>query len=105
MDEITIHVVSRASGKPAVARTANVLASDPKWQQGRISTGDLDSILEGTHNFSPNHASYLVLSGGRGLPSPDFMIIYNIFPSSRRQKQPFELHGFPPWQITLTEFQ
>ena len=43
--------------------------------------------------------------GDRGLPSPDFMIIHNVFPSLRRRKQPIELHGFPPWQITLTEFQ
>lgn len=88
MDEITIHVVSRASGKPVVARAANVLVHDPKWQQQQMGIGDLDSILE----------------GGRGLPSPDFMIIYNIFPSLRRRKQPLELYGFPPWQITLTEF-
>ena len=33
------------------------------------------------------------------------MIVHNVFPSFRRRKQPLELYGFPPWQITLTEFQ
>jgi len=87
-DEITIHVVSRSSGKPVVARVAHVMANDQKWQQQRVGIQDLNAILEGE----------------RGLPSPDFMIVYNIFPSSRRRKRPLELHGFPPWQITLTEF-
>jgi len=87
-NEIAIHVISRSSGKPAIARAANVMANDPKWQQQRIGIQGLGTVLE----------------GDRGLPSPDFMIIHNIFPSLRRRKQPLELHGFPPWQITLTEF-
>jgi len=87
-DEIKIHVISRSSGRPAIARAAHVMANDSKWQQQRIDTQDLNAILE----------------GDRGLPSPDFMIIYNIFPSLHQRKQPLELYGFPPWQITLTEF-
>jgi hypothetical protein len=46
-DEITIHLVSRSSGKPAVARAAHVMANDTKWQQQRIGTQDLHAILEG----------------------------------------------------------
>lgn len=87
-DEIVIYVVSRTSGKPAVARAAHVMASDPGWQQQRIGVRDLHVILE----------------GDRGLPSPDFMIVYNVFSSSRRRGKPLELYGFPPWQIALTEF-
>ncbi|KAF9651887.1 hypothetical protein BDM02DRAFT_3184135 [Thelephora ganbajun] len=87
-NKITIHVISRSSGKPAIARAAHVIANDPKWQQQRIGIQDLNAIL----------------GGDRGLPSPDFMIVYNIFPSLHRRKQPLELYGFPPWQITLTEF-
>jgi len=86
--EVTIHVTSRSSGKPAIACAAHVMANDSKWQQQRIDIQNLNAVLE----------------GDRGLPSPDFMIIYNIFPTLRRRKQPLELYGFPPWQITLTEF-
>jgi len=87
-DEITVHVISRSFGKPVVARAAHAMASDPRWQQERISVQDLNAILE----------------GDRGLPSPDFMIVHNTVPYLRRRKQPLELYGFPPWQITLTEF-
>jgi dehydrodolichyl diphosphate syntase complex subunit NUS1 len=87
-DEITIRVISRSSGKPAVAHAAHIMANDPKWKQQRIGVQDLNATLE----------------GDRGFPSPDFTILHNIFPSLRRRKQPLELYGFPPWQITLTEF-
>jgi len=87
-DEITVRVISRSSGKPAIGRAANVMANNPKWKQQRIDIQELNVILE----------------GDRGLPSPDFMIVHNVLPSSRRQKKPLELYGFPPWQITLTEF-
>lgn len=85
---VILHVVSRSSGKPAVAYAAHAMASDPQWQRQQIGVPDLNAILE----------------GDRGLPSPDFMLVHNVFPSLRRRKQPLELHGFPPWQITLTEF-
>ena len=81
------------------------MANDPKWNQQLLGTRDLHAILEGMSTARLPRQIYSVLSGDRGLPSPDFMIVHNIFPSSRRRKQPLELHGFPPWQITLTEFQ
>jgi len=87
-NEVTVRVISRLSGKPAIGRAANVMASNPKRKQQRIDIQELNAILE----------------GDRGLPSPDFMIVHNIFPSTRRQTKPLELYGFPPWQITLTEF-
>ncbi|KAG2072597.1 hypothetical protein BDR04DRAFT_1230339 [Suillus decipiens] len=37
----------------------------------------------------------------RGLPSPDFMIVHHVHPQD--PPPPLELHGFPPWQIALTE--
>lgn len=46
-DEITIHMVSRSSGKPAVARAAHAMANDPKWQQQRIGIRDLTAVLQG----------------------------------------------------------
>ena len=99
-------MISRSSGKPTIAHAADVIANDPKWQQQRIDTQDLNAILEGMSWVAPHRANLPSFSiGDRGLPSPDFMIIHNIFPSLRRRKQPLELYGFPPWQATLTEFQ
>jgi len=37
-----------------------------------------------------------------GLSSPDFMIIHHLTASCRVSAPP-ELHGFPPWQLRLTE--
>jgi hypothetical protein len=51
-DEITIHVISRSSGKPVVARAAHAMASDPRWRQERISVQDLNAILEGDSYLS-----------------------------------------------------
>jgi dehydrodolichyl diphosphate syntase complex subunit NUS1 len=38
-----------------------------------------------------------------GLPSPDLMIVHHVCPQD--PPPPLELHGFPPWQIALTEIQ
>ena len=46
-DEITIRVISRSSGKPAVAHTARIMANESKWKQQRINIQDLNAILEG----------------------------------------------------------
>lgn len=103
-NETTIHVISRSSGKPAIARVADVMANDPKWQQQRIDIRDLNAIFEGLSQVILTRRIYLVFLGDCGLPSPDFMIIHDIFPNLRRRKQPLELYGFPPWQTILTEF-
>ena len=52
-DEITIHVVFRSSGKPAVAHAAHVMANDPKWQQQQIGIRDINAILEGVSWWFP----------------------------------------------------
>ena len=81
------------------------MANESKWKQQQIDVQDLNAILEGVSRVGPPARNYSAFSGDRGFPSPDFMIIHDIFPSLRRRKRPLELHGFPPWQITLTEFQ
>jgi len=56
-DGITIHVISRSSGKPTIAYTANVVANDSKWQQQRIDVQDLNAILEGMSWVIPRRAN------------------------------------------------
>ena len=46
-DRITIHVISRSSGKPAITRVARFMASDPNWRRQRMSVRDLDAALGG----------------------------------------------------------
>lgn len=52
-DQVTIHVTSRLSGKPAIARAAHVMANDSKWQQQRIDVRGLNVILEGMSLVDP----------------------------------------------------
>lgn len=91
---LTLNLVSRQLSKPAIAsvarsyvrtlrRTARKTNVDPEFE---LSSDELGSILEGQ----------------RGMPSPDFMIIHHISQLQNNQP-PLELHGFPPWQIQLTE--
>ena len=40
-------MISRSSGKPAVAHAAHVMANESKWREQRIGIQDLDAILEG----------------------------------------------------------
>lgn len=90
---LTLNLVSQELAKPAIAsvarsyirglkRTARKTKAGTEFE---LSADELGSALEGRHGFS----------------SPDFMIIHHISPENR---QPcLELHGFPPWQIQLTE--
>ena len=59
-DGVTVHVVSRSSGKPTVAHAANVMANDPKWKQQRIDVQDMNAILEGMFGWSHIRQIYLV---------------------------------------------
>jgi len=90
-----LHVVSYAASKGAIASTASSLARDYSRKRSKKSTPKaaftltieaMDSILEGAEGFS----------------SPDLMILHPLLPSAYNQT-PIELHGFPPWQIRLTE--
>jgi len=91
---LTLHIISRSASKPAIASATRCLLdkalcrlqSGPDPAQAKayqLSVSDLNSMLEG------------------GLPSPDFMIVHHVYPQD--PQPPLELHGFPPWQITLTE--
>jgi len=90
---LTLNLVSRQLSKPAIASVAcsyvRTLRRTPRKTnvdlEFQLSSDELGSILEGQ----------------RGLPSPDFMIIHHI--SLQNNQKSLELHGFPPWQIQLTE--
>jgi len=95
---LTLHITSRESSKPAIASAARSLAlthsrrvlktpSHLVADKFTLSVHELDSLLEGKH----------------GLSSPDFMIVHPISRSKYNQTT-LEIHGFPPWQIRLTEF-
>ncbi|KAG0708816.1 hypothetical protein DFH29DRAFT_889152 [Suillus ampliporus] len=91
---LTLHIISRSASKVAIASAARSLVDEEfRRRQNshdldhaeayQLPISDLNSILEG------------------GLPSPDFMIVHHVYPQD--PQPPLELHGFPPWQITLTE--
>ncbi|KAG1864252.1 hypothetical protein DFJ58DRAFT_773272 [Suillus subalutaceus] len=76
---LTLHIISRSASKAAIASVARFLLDEEFCR--RQNSHDLDH--EG------------------GLPSPDFMIIHHV--RTQDPPTPLELHGFPPWQIALTE--
>jgi dehydrodolichyl diphosphate syntase complex subunit NUS1 len=45
-----------------------------------------------------------ILPGDNGVPAPDLVIVHHCSPA-KRSRSPLELHGFPPWQIRLSEIQ
>lgn len=51
-------MISRSSGKPAIAHAANVMASDHKWQQQQIDVRDLNAILEGLSRVAPSSGGF-----------------------------------------------
>ncbi|KAF9237320.1 hypothetical protein BU15DRAFT_48728 [Melanogaster broomeanus] len=93
---LTLHLISRDSAKPAIASASrsllggcvnSVMMSRTTMPSGidySLSIAELGSMLEA------------------GLPPPDFMIIHHVG-GMKTPCPPLELHGFPPWQITLTE--
>ncbi|EMD42111.1 hypothetical protein CERSUDRAFT_79718 [Gelatoporia subvermispora B] len=94
---LTLHILSQRSSKAAISTVASSLLrtslahhrdSDHKTQDEEFSVSieDLKASLEGEHGFPP----------------PDLMIVRSLTPR-KHYKVPLELHGFPPWQIRLTE--
>ncbi|KAH7925207.1 hypothetical protein BV22DRAFT_1105075 [Leucogyrophana mollusca] len=91
-NQLTLHIISRDSSKPAIASAARSLIRSealkskgvPSASDYELSIAELNAVLEG------------------GLPSPDFMIVHHVSPTCY-PRPPLELHGFPPWQITLSE--
>ncbi|KAJ3557736.1 hypothetical protein NM688_g1307 [Phlebia brevispora] len=105
------HVISRQSGKAAISNTATSLsrqhcsASHSASDNFTVTQNEVNSILEGAvarcNALQEGVKSRYI--GQYGFPSPELMIIHNILPN-KRSKSVLELHGFPPWQIRLTEF-
>ncbi|KAI0082291.1 hypothetical protein K474DRAFT_1655664 [Panus rudis PR-1116 ss-1] len=88
---VTLHIICRKSGKPAVASFADCLARRLQ-ESGECAQGVVCSIDDIT----------FVLEGEHGFPSPDLMIVHDM--SNSHYRKPLELRSFPPWQIRLTEF-
>ena len=107
----TLHILSRRAGKPAIAEVANALlrrrSAAPSLKDGgqslATSEAEISSLLEGyaliPHLDLPR--SYAPL-GDNGFPEPDLMLVHHIHPNPTSDL--LDLHGFPPWQIRLTEF-
>lgn len=96
---LTLHILSQRSGKVALSTVASSLlhsrflhdrekGQDPRTNDEEfcVTLEDLKASLEGEHGFPP----------------PDLMIVHSLTPR-KYYKVPLELHGFPPWQIRLTE--
>jgi len=98
-ETFTLHIVSRDTGKPAIAAVADSLfrtaasglRRNPAPVAGdaelfKFSVSDMQNILEGDRGYGP----------------PDLMIVHNVT-IPKRQSAPLELYSFPPWQVRLTE--
>ncbi|KAH7883543.1 hypothetical protein F5I97DRAFT_1958405 [Phlebopus sp. FC_14] len=94
--KLTLHFASRASGKPAIASASRSLLENyvRRSIMSGVTPNGVDYSLD-SNELRP------VLEGA--LPQPDFMIVHHVN-GLKIPYPPFELHGFPPWQITLTEF-
>ncbi|KDQ63601.1 hypothetical protein JAAARDRAFT_29624 [Jaapia argillacea MUCL 33604] len=92
---LTLHFLSRGSSKPALAS----IARSHLRTQSRYPT--TSQSLDNFHLSQQELNS--TLEGEQGFPSPDLLIVHRISPAKHNQI-PLELHGFPPWQIRLTEF-
>ncbi|TFK77141.1 hypothetical protein BDN72DRAFT_830310 [Pluteus cervinus] len=87
---LTLYISSRASGKGSIASVARSLVSlqagkPPGRGFFRLPVESLDSLLDSETN----------------MPCPELLVVVQTCPS--QPKLPVELHGFPPWQIRLTE--
>ena len=107
----SLHILSRESGKPALANTATLLARQYKSVQHPVSQdftatqADINTLLEGIFTLIRlGGICSRPMTGKYGFPGPDLMLIHNILPH-KWSRNVLELHGFPPWQIRLTEFQ
>lgn len=97
MTSLTIYMASRTSGKPAIACAARSLLK--RYVQNRGAVGETQSE-NGLFQLSASDLGPLLESY---LPPPDLMIVHSIG-ETESPAPPLEIHGFPPWQIMLTEF-
>lgn len=91
---LTLHIVSRSASKAAIASAARFLLDEEVCR--RQNSQDLDHVKAYELPISELNS---ILEGG--LPSADFMIVHDVHPQD--PPPPLELHGFPPWQMALTE--
>lgn len=91
---LTLHIISRSASKAAIASAARFLLDEELRR--RQNSYDVDHV--GGYEL-PIPELNSILEGG--LPSPDLMIVHHMCPQD--PPPPLELHGFPPWQIALTE--
>ncbi|TFK57133.1 hypothetical protein OE88DRAFT_100151 [Heliocybe sulcata] len=91
----SLHLLSPASSKAAIAAMARGVlrgvqeatsSSDGSSRKVKLSIEDVNRVLEGPQGF----------------PAPDLMLVHYVT-SPKQNPIPLELHGFPPWQIRLTE--
>jgi len=94
---LTLHIVSRASGKPGI-----VLASRFLLQSCVTGASMSDGITPTKIPYNLT-VSELAAVLEAALPPPDLMIIHHIG-DMKMPHPPIEFNGFPPWQNTLTEF-
>jgi dehydrodolichyl diphosphate syntase complex subunit NUS1 len=106
-----VHILSPKSSIFAIAEVAKGLIRKQTSVRTvpstsfSLSVSDLEDILEGIPQNSLKSGQWLtVLKGDTGFPAPDLVIVHHCSPS-KRSKMPLELHGFPPWQIRLSEIQ
>jgi len=93
---LTTHIISRLSGKPTIAQVATALLRDAnnrlelhdRQKEFSIEVNQVNSIIE----------------GNSGVALPELTIVHNVFPNTHWTKRPMEFHGFPPWQLRLSEF-
>lgn len=95
---LTVHIISRQAGKPAISRVANDIL------KRRIRAGLCKDLASGYPDRDRAIESELntMLEGPVGFPEPELMLIHHV--SREHLDLPLELHGFPPWQLRLTEF-
>jgi len=108
---LRINIVSREASKPFLTEVARHLAWSERREQKinsdystfQLSVPVLEKYLEGScYITNPTNPLLKSSTGRNGLSPPDFMIIHPVHPS-KYNRLPMELHGFPPWQIRLTE--
>ncbi|KAI0348562.1 hypothetical protein BDW22DRAFT_1350799 [Trametopsis cervina] len=89
----TLHIISRNSGKAAIAGAANSFVREHQGhcsgtapRDFKLTVNDLKTVMESESGFPP----------------PELMLIHHITPCTQ-PKHVLELFGFPPWQVSLTE--
>ncbi|OBZ79860.1 Dehydrodolichyl diphosphate syntase complex subunit Nus1 [Grifola frondosa] len=91
---LTVHIVSRQSGKAAIAKVASGFLHQGISNASR----DADCCDVRVPSLEELHS---LLEGENGFPSPDLAIVHRT--PSKTSNLPVELDGFPPWQARLTE--